>query len=164
MCAGGIEARKFSQFPAIFLNFSETFSAIAFPLSPLRACGCAVCCLCRGVTPRGCGTFGHGTAIFPQFCLTAPPPPPALRRYVSAYKMSFTHPATEETEALFCDMQPDQTMFRIVVKSNLTAKLALHLLKTLQTACEFLDEHSANFITHKMKKRMSVAPGAHLNC
>jgi glutamate decarboxylase len=84
--------------------------------------------------------------------------------YVSAYKMSFTHPATEETEALFCDMQPDQTMFRIVVKSNLTAKLALHLLKTLQTACEFLDEHSANFITHKMKKRMSVAPGAHLNC
>jgi glutamate decarboxylase len=75
--------------------------------------------------------------------------------YVSAYKMQFTHPLTEQSEPLFRDREGDQTMFRIVVKSNLTAKLALHLLDTLEHACQFLDEHE-NFTTQKLKKRLDA--------
>ncbi len=59
--------------------------------------------------------------------------------YVSGYKMGFNHPLTEETIALFHDADADQTMFRIVVKSNLTRDMAQHLLDSFGEAFAFLD-------------------------
>lgn len=59
--------------------------------------------------------------------------------YVSGYKMGFNHPINEENLALFTDQQADQTMFRIVIKSNLTRDLAENLLASFEEAFEFLD-------------------------
>jgi len=59
--------------------------------------------------------------------------------YVSGYRMNYHHPTTEETLPLFSDMPANQTMFRIVVKSNLTPELAAHLMKAFDAALETLD-------------------------
>lgn len=59
--------------------------------------------------------------------------------YVSGYRMGFNDPLTEETLPLFHDENADQTMFRIVVKSNLTRDMAAHLLESFDAAFEFLD-------------------------
>ena len=59
--------------------------------------------------------------------------------YVSGYKMGFNHPITEENIALFSDQHKDQTMFRVVVKSNLTRDMAEHLLHSFEESFEFLD-------------------------
>jgi len=56
------------------------------------------------------------------------------RRYVSGYSLSFTHPVSGEALPLFEDMPASATMFRIVVKANLTADLALDLLKAFREA------------------------------
>ena len=58
--------------------------------------------------------------------------------YVSGYKMGFNHPLTEETTALFSDEHADKTMFRIVVKSNLTRDMAEHLIASFNAAFGFL--------------------------
>ena len=59
--------------------------------------------------------------------------------YVSGYRMALNHPITEENIALFRDAPPDQTMFRIVVKNNLTRDMAENLLASFKQAFEFLD-------------------------
>ena len=59
--------------------------------------------------------------------------------YVSGYKMGLDHPLTEDTIALFHDEAMDKTMFRIVVKSNLTQDMAQHLLRSFEEAFAFLD-------------------------
>ena len=59
--------------------------------------------------------------------------------YVGGYKMALNHPITEETIALFADEQAEQTMFRIVVKNNLTRGMADHLIDSFRAAFEFLD-------------------------
>jgi len=60
--------------------------------------------------------------------------------YVSGYKMGFSHPLTEAPDLpLFHDQDARQTMFRIVVKSNLTRNMAVHLLSSFEAAFEFLD-------------------------
>jgi len=59
--------------------------------------------------------------------------------YVSGYKMGLDHPITEENIALFHDADKDRTMFRVVVKNNLTRDLAQHLLQSFAAAFEFLD-------------------------
>ncbi len=59
--------------------------------------------------------------------------------YVSGYKMGFNHPLTEENIPLFHDEHADKTMFRIVVKNNLTRDLAEHLLASFEESFEFLD-------------------------
>ena len=61
------------------------------------------------------------------------------RWYVSAYRMSFNHPLTEENTPLFSDRQPNQTMFRVVIKSNLTMSMVNHLLDSFDEALSFLD-------------------------
>ena len=62
--------------------------------------------------------------------------------YVCAYKMCFNNPVTEQLEDLFCDIEGQQTMFRVVVKSNLTANLAVHLLESITACINFLDENA----------------------
>ncbi len=59
--------------------------------------------------------------------------------YVSGYRMGFEHPSTGETAALFSDVRADQTMFRIVVKNNLTRDMARDLLTSFDAAFDFLD-------------------------
>ena len=59
--------------------------------------------------------------------------------YVSGYRMGFEHPSTGETAALFSDAGADQTMFRIVVKNNLTRDMARDLLASFDAAFDFLD-------------------------
>ena len=59
--------------------------------------------------------------------------------YVGGYKMSLNHPLTEETMGLFVDESADRTMFRIVVKNNLTRGMADHLLESFRETFRFLD-------------------------
>lgn len=59
--------------------------------------------------------------------------------YVSGYKMGFNHPLTEEYMPIFLDRNADQTMFRIVVKNNLTREMAESLIQAFLASFEFLD-------------------------
>ena len=59
--------------------------------------------------------------------------------YVGGYKMGFNHPLTEQMMGLFHDADSGQTMFRIVVKSNLTRDMAQHLIESFIVAFKFLD-------------------------
>ncbi len=59
--------------------------------------------------------------------------------YVSGYRMGFNDPISEEYSPLFHDEDAQQSMFRIVVKSNLTRSLAEDLLESLKAAFELLD-------------------------
>ena len=59
--------------------------------------------------------------------------------YVGGYKMALTHPLTEETLPLCRDEDPERTMFRIVVKNNLTRRMANHLLSSIAETFKFLD-------------------------
>lgn len=59
--------------------------------------------------------------------------------YVSGYKMALNDPVTEEMVPLFNDEAENTTMFRIVVKSNLTRSMADELLGAVEAAFEFLD-------------------------
>ena len=53
--------------------------------------------------------------------------------------MGFTHPHTEETLPLFYDQEAEKTMFRIVVKNNMTRDMADHLLASIAETFTFLD-------------------------
>mmetsp|Transcript_17704 Transcript_17704/g.38395 ORF Transcript_17704/g.38395 Transcript_17704/m.38395 type:complete len:576 (+) Transcript_17704:62-1789(+) len=61
--------------------------------------------------------------------------------YVSGYRMQYHSPSTEELTPLFVDMHGEQSMFRIVVKSNLTTEMANSLCQVIERACLWLDEH-----------------------
>eukprot|EP00927_Polykrikos_kofoidii_P030506 TRINITY_DN2621_c0_g1_i1.p1 TRINITY_DN2621_c0_g1~~TRINITY_DN2621_c0_g1_i1.p1 ORF type:complete len:503 (+),score=76.01 TRINITY_DN2621_c0_g1_i1:73-1581(+) len=71
--------------------------------------------------------------------------------YVSGYHMSMHHPLTKKNMPLFCDQPVEQSMFRIVVKSNLTMTMANHLLGQVRSAVEFLLEHRTGFKHTKPK-------------
>ena len=83
--------------------------------------------------------------------------------YVSGYRMGFEHPATGEMTSLFVDEVAEQTMFRIVVKSNLSRDMANHLLRSFEAAFNFLDsvdfssEHKVEFqkLGHKDQSLLS---------
>ncbi len=59
--------------------------------------------------------------------------------YVSGYKMGLNHPLTEKNIPLCIDRSADQTMFRVVVKSNLTRDMAKHLLGSFEESFQLLD-------------------------
>ena len=59
--------------------------------------------------------------------------------FVCGYKMQFTHPLTEKSLPLFCDADQNETMLRIVVKANLTMKLAQNLVATLKSTLARMD-------------------------
>jgi glutamate decarboxylase len=83
--------------------------------------------------------------------------------YVSGYKMALDDPLTEENVPLFSDEGADKTMFRIVVKSNLTRDMATHLLSSFDAAFEFLDSVDFSLLhgfdtkklRHKDQRRIS---------
>ena len=59
--------------------------------------------------------------------------------YVGSYRMQLDDPITHGKMALFHDEAADASMFRIVVKSNLTRNMADHLLESIRVALDFLD-------------------------
>ena len=61
------------------------------------------------------------------------------RWYVSGYRMQYEHPLSGEICSIFSDQAGPTTMFRIVVKSNLTRDMAKKLLESFTAAFEFLD-------------------------
>ena len=77
--------------------------------------------------------------------------------YVSGYKMKFNHPLTEESQALFLDKDGDQTMFRIVIKNNLTRNMAMDLLDAVNKSFEFMDSinfsKQDNFDFHQLRHK-----------
>mmetsp|Transcript_122710 Transcript_122710/g.261873 ORF Transcript_122710/g.261873 Transcript_122710/m.261873 type:complete len:237 (-) Transcript_122710:75-785(-) len=73
--------------------------------------------------------------------------------YVSGYKMSFLDPATEESRPLFKDAPASQTMFRVVVKANVTRSMMDHLITSLKEVLEAMDSLGAGFQSmHQAKK------------
>ena len=82
--------------------------------------------------------------------------------YVGGYNMSFNHPLTEEPLSLLRDAPPDASMFRIVVKNNLTRTMAIHLLESFRATFEFMDSvcfsghrFDASQMRHIDQRRMS---------
>ena len=83
--------------------------------------------------------------------------------YLGSYRMQFNDPLTEESMPLFHDADPETTMFRIVVKTNLTRNMAENLLESFHATSHFLD--SVNFadtegfemhhLRHKDQRRFS---------
>ena len=84
--------------------------------------------------------------------------------YVGGYRMSFNHPMTEETIALCCDEDPGRAMFRIVVKNNLTRRMADHLLSSFDETFKFLDAvdfsglhgFDSRRLRHKDQRRLTL--------
>lgn len=75
--------------------------------------------------------------------------------YVSGYHMSMHHPLSEDTMPLFTDQHCEQAMFRIVVKNNLTMRMAANLMDEIKAAVNFLTSHGKGF-THRKPKRIST--------
>lgn len=75
--------------------------------------------------------------------------------YVSGYHMSFGHPITEETLALLVGQPVTQTMFRVVVKCNLTPALGHNLVEVIENAVAYLDKHEKTKIHTKKPKGCS---------
>ena len=83
--------------------------------------------------------------------------------YVGGYKMSLNHPLTEENIPLFSDEDGQRTMFRIVVKNNLTRGMADHLLASFEATFEFLDavdfsglhEFDSRQLRHKDQRKLT---------
>ena len=81
--------------------------------------------------------------------------------YVSGYKLQFENPLTREELPLFSDANKDKTMFRVVVKSSLTKRLATNLIGNFHQAVDFLDAHGSGYkkLHHKQHKHKG-----HSNC
>lgn len=76
--------------------------------------------------------------------------------YVSGYKMCMKQPLTDEVGPLLSDQPMALTMFRVVVKANVTRPMIQHLVQSIEKALEELDqvaEHIAGH--HTLQKVMS---------
>ena len=80
--------------------------------------------------------------------------------YVCGYKMNMRHPLTGETLPLFSDRDADTTMFRVVVKANVSMPMANNLVSAIEKAFRFLDAHGAGFQKHPGHKHH----GGHKAC
>mmetsp|Transcript_149055 Transcript_149055/g.361919 ORF Transcript_149055/g.361919 Transcript_149055/m.361919 type:complete len:562 (-) Transcript_149055:67-1752(-) len=65
--------------------------------------------------------------------------------YVSGYKMSYTDPEEEIKKPLFKDISEDQSMFRVVVKANVTRRMIAHLVHSMKDALDDLDSVSDGY-------------------
>ena len=77
--------------------------------------------------------------------------------YVSAYKMGYLNPMTEQNEPLFYDQKSSRTMFRVVVKSNISSIMVEHLLDSFHQSLELLDsidfKSKKNFPSHLLRHK-----------
>lgn len=74
--------------------------------------------------------------------------------YVSGYRMSFHDPNDEETRPLFHDAPQSQTMFRVVVKANLTRILMDNLVEAIKTVVADMQLLGPGFKALHAPKRM----------
>jgi len=80
--------------------------------------------------------------------------------YVSGYRMCFHDPATEETRPLFHDAPASQTMFRVVVKANVTRPMIENLISSLRSCVEEMDSLGSGFQSmHEPKKAKTNIKG-----
>jgi len=71
--------------------------------------------------------------------------------YVSGYSLGFNNPLNEKFEALFSDVCEECTMFRIVVKSNLTLGLAENLTGYIEKTLVTLDAMDGKYEAMRFK-------------
>lgn len=83
--------------------------------------------------------------------------------YVSGYSLGFENPATFEFEDLFTDVDQASTMFRIVVKSNLSQGLAENLAYKLKETLAVLDDLDEGYEGVKQKITAMKAKAAMLS-
>lgn len=74
--------------------------------------------------------------------------------YVSGYTMSFHDPEDEQKKPLFSDASPSQTMFRVVVKSNVTRALMDNLIVSMQACIANMDAIGAGFAAQKAAEEL----------
>lgn len=67
------------------------------------------------------------------------------RWYIGGYCMSFNHPVTHKKMPLFHDQPADRTMFRIVVKANVTMGMAQRMMVEIKNAVDYLDDHELGY-------------------
>merc|ERR1719401_808910 len=80
--------------------------------------------------------------------------------YVSGYKMNFHDPADEIVKPLFHDAPANQTMFRVVVKANLTRPLMDNLIAVVKDAVQSMDVLGPGFKSlHAPKKDKTGTKG-----
>jgi len=72
--------------------------------------------------------------------------------YVGGYKMEFEHPLTTNKLPLLNDMDQDNTMFRIVIKGNITKVLVQSLIEAIEESIKFLDR--VEFKEHFDKRQL----------
>ncbi|MDC0864454.1 hypothetical protein OAP56_00685, partial [Rickettsiaceae bacterium] len=72
--------------------------------------------------------------------------------YVGGYKMEFEHPLTTNKLPLLSDMDQDNTMFRIVIKGNITKVLVQSLIEAIEESIKFLDR--VEFKEHFDKRQL----------
>jgi len=65
--------------------------------------------------------------------------------YVSGYRMDFEHPLTKKELPIFTDQPAEKTMFRVVVKSNLTIRMAKNLVTSFKQSIDFLNSHGPGY-------------------
>lgn len=78
--------------------------------------------------------------------------------YVSGYSLGFQNPHNEEFEPLFSDVDAATTMFRVVVKSNLTQGLAEDLVNKIANVLTVLDSMDGQY--QSMRAKHSIADTA----
>jgi len=81
--------------------------------------------------------------------------------YVSGYRMNFHDPNDEQTKPLFKDAPPNQTMFRVVVKANLTKAIAENLIKSFKATLEEMDELGEGFKSMHAPKKARASNKGH---
>lgn len=84
--------------------------------------------------------------------------------YVCGYKLSYENYMKDgEEDSLFTDEDQEATMFRVVVKSNLTAALANNLIKAFEEVLPFLDDLAEGYQSVTSEKSKGDA-GKHHVC
>jgi len=81
--------------------------------------------------------------------------------YVSGYKMCFHDPTDEKTKPLFTDAPAERTMFRVVVKANVTRPMMDNLITALRSCVADMDSLGAGFMSLHAPKKQKTADKGH---
>jgi len=81
--------------------------------------------------------------------------------YVSGYKMCFHDPTDESTRPLFHDAKKSQTMFRVVVKANVTRPMMDNLVTSLTACIRDMDSLGPGFQSMHIAKKQKTHHKGH---
>ena len=65
--------------------------------------------------------------------------------YISGYKMCFLDPNDETRQPLFKECSADQTMFRVVMKSNVTRPMIDNIVTCVENSLKTMDELTVHY-------------------